>query len=60
MNWQELSVLAIVLAAAIYAGRVFLQQFGFGKKPEQGHCTQCDPAQKASDKPLQTFTKKSS
>ncbi|MGH7494038.1 MAG: hypothetical protein ACREOO_16805 [bacterium] len=60
MNWQEFIVFAIVLVAAIYAGRTFWQQFSFGKKPEHKHCDQCGPGKKASHHPLQSFTRKPS
>ena len=60
MQWQELTVLAISLAAAVYAVRVFLRQFDIGKKPEQEHCAQCGPGEKTGRKTVRILSRKSS
>ncbi len=60
MNWQELTVFALVLLAAIYAGRIFVQQFGMDKKSKEESCTHCTPRENKNHQPLQIFKKKSS
>ncbi len=58
MDWQELAVFALALAAAFYAGRVFLQQFGAGKKTKEEHCAHCGPDKTAQHGPLHFLKKK--
>ena len=57
MPGQDYIVFFAVLVAALYAGRIFLQQFGLGKKPEKEDCAHCAPGKKSGHKPVQVFTR---
>ncbi len=41
MTWQEPAVFFIVIAAAAYIGRVFVQQFGSAASPKPTACSTC-------------------
>ena len=53
MDWQTILVILIVVAAAIYAGRVFLQQFSPARKSGPEECAHCGPHENAGHKPVQ-------